>query len=255
MTIIVNSIKEWLQIKNNLTNKKIGFVPTMGCLHDGHKSLLKKSKAENDISVLSIFVNPTQFNNDSDYILYPKSLEEDLLIAQEEKIDYIFVPDYNEIYNDKYTIRVREYTEIGQIMEGTYRPGHFDGMLTIVIKLLNIIAPNSAYFGEKDYQQLLLVKHLVKSFFLPVNIIGCPTVRLSNGLPMSSRNKRLSPAALEQAALFSQMLSSNLTNLEITTKLVDENIHIDYIHNIWDRRFGAITIENVRLIDNCELKK
>src|SRR5690606_17159227 len=148
----VSKIVDWLEIRSSLAGKQIGFVPTMGHLHEGHLSLYHHAKAENDVVVATIFVNPTQFNQQRDYDLYPRTLEHDIELLTNAGVDYLWLPDYEDIYPDDYQVRVAE-TEIADHLEGEFRPGHFDGVLTIMMKLLNLVRPTRAYFGEKDYQQ------------------------------------------------------------------------------------------------------
>lgn len=198
--LIVNTVKALkeavLQLKN--AGKTIGLVPTMGALHDGHLSLIRRAGEENDAVVVSIFVNPVQFNNQADLIAYPRTLEADV-----EKIgdlaDVVFAPSAEEVYavppTEKY-----DFGALEQVMEGPQRPGHFNGVGIIVKRLFDWTTPDRAYFGEKDYQQLLIIRSLVKQCGLSVQIVPCPIVRESNGLAMSSRNKRLSPAQFEVAA-------------------------------------------------------
>ena len=174
-------------------NKSIGFVPTMGALHDGHLSLLKKSLKENDVTVMSIFVNPTQFNNPDDLEKYPRTLEED--VKKMGKISdsiIVYAPSVSDIYEGKTVSESFEYEGLEHQMEGQHRPGHFNGVGTIVKRLFEIIKPTTAYFGEKDFQQLQIVKKLVELYAIPVEIMGCPIFREANGLAMSSRNERLS---------------------------------------------------------------
>ena len=198
--LIVNTVKALkeavLQLKN--AGKTIGLVPTMGALHDGHLSLIRRAGEENDAVVVSIFVNPVQFNNQADLIAYPRTLEADV-----EKIgdlaDVVFAPSAEEVYavppTEKY-----DFGALEQVMEGPQRPGHFNGVGIIVKRLFDWTTPDRAYFGEKDYQQLLIIRSLVKQCGLSVQIVPCPIVREANGLAMSSRNKRLSPAQFEVAA-------------------------------------------------------
>jgi pantoate--beta-alanine ligase len=222
----------------------------MGHLHEGHLQLLKQSVAENDITVLSIFVNPTQFNNPQDFENYPKTLEQDLKLAQRVGTDFVLLPTYQELYPDEYTYHITESC-LSLPLEGAYRPGHFEGMLTVVMKLLNIVKAQRAYFGEKDYQQLQLVKGLVRAFFIPTQIIPCKTLRHPDGLAMSSRNSRLSPTARQQAALFPKLLlDARLTDEAVTVELQKQGFTVDYIKTQDSRRFGAVTLEGVRLIDN-----
>lgn len=246
---IVTNIKVWQKIRNKLRDKSIGFVPTMGNLHAGHLSLCIKSKLENDITVVSIFVNPKQFNQIQDFEFYPRTLEQDKILLKLNHIDYLLLFDAESLYADQYQIQIIE-TELSQILEGKYRPGHFVGMLTIVLKFLNLVRAENAYFGEKDYQQYLLIKKMSESLFLPTNIIPCPTVRDKDGLAMSSRNSRLHSDQRHRAAFFPKLLQSPDTIEKITNKLIHYHFKIDYIIDQWHRRLGAVWIDDVRLIDN-----
>ncbi len=188
-------------------NKSIGFVPTMGALHNGHLSLLEKSLSENDVTVMSIFVNPTQFNNAEDLDKYPRTLERDVQIMKELSNNIIvYAPEVADIYEGNTVSEIFNYDGLENQMEGKHRPGHFDGVGTIVKRLFEIIKPNKAYFGEKDFQQLQIVKKLVTKYNMPVEVIGCPIHRETNGLAMSSRNERLSVEAKEKAAVILQIL-------------------------------------------------
>ncbi len=249
---IVTKINEWRQIKNNLAGKTIGFVPTMGHLHAGHLSLCARSSNENDLTVVSIFVNPTQFNQASDFDLYPRTLERDSAMLKSQKIDYLFLPDAKEIYQDDYQVQVTENT-ISTELEGLHRPGHFNGMLTVVLKLLNIIQPLRAYFGEKDYQQVLLVKKMVNALCVPTEIVACETVRDDDGLALSSRNSRLNEAQREKAGHFPRLLHGELQPEKITEQLQALGFKVDYIAEQWQRRLGAVWLDDVRLIDNIFL--
>jgi len=198
------------ELKNNITNLRrkgdiIGFVPTMGALHEGHRSLLRKCKNDNNISICSIFVNPNQFNNKNDLKNYPRNLEKDLHIIEAEKFDFVFCPSEMEMYPEP-DKRVFDFGKLGEVMEGKHRPGHFNGVAQIVTKLFNDIKPGNAYFGEKDFQQLAIVKFLVRTLNLPVNIISCPIVREADGLAMSSRNLLLKPEERMNAPLISRTL-------------------------------------------------
>src|SRR5690606_19997145 len=176
--------------------KTIGFVPTMGALHDGHLSLIKNSLSKNDITVISIFVNPTQFNNAEDLEKYPRTLEADVQKVSEMSTQVlIFAPTVSDIYPGKTSSSNFSFDGLENQMEGKHRPGHFDGVGTIVKKLFEIVQPNKAYFGQKDFQQLQIVKKMVSKHKIPVEIIGCPIHREENGLAMSSRNQRLSESA------------------------------------------------------------
>lgn len=261
-------------------NKSIGFVPTMGALHEGHLSLLKNSLSENDITVMSIFVNPTQFNNAEDLDKYPRTLERDVQIMQALSNSIIvYAPEVEDIYEGNTVSENFEYDGLENQMEGKHRPGHFDGVGTIVKRLFEIVQPNKAYFGEKDFQQLQIVKKLVSKYNIPVEVIGCPIHREPNGLAMSSRNERLSAIAKEKAAIIYQTLSDAKklfqTNSAEETILFVENefkkhpeFQLEYFEIADEatllpvskketdknyRGFIAIFIENIRLIDNISL--
>lgn len=261
-------------------NKSIGFVPTMGALHEGHLSLLKKSLTENSITVMSIFVNPTQFNNTEDLDKYPRTLKRDVKIMQDLSNSIIvYAPDVEDVYEGNTVSENFEYDGLENQMEGKHRPGHFDGVGTIVKRLFEIVQPNKAYFGEKDFQQLQIVKKLVSKYNIPVEVIGCPIHRELNGLAMSSRNERLSSIAKEKAAIIYQTLSDAKkffqTNSAEETILFIENefkkhpeFQLEYFEiadeasllpvsqketNKKYRGFIAIFIENIRLIDNISL--
>lgn len=177
---------------NSSLNPTIGFVPTMGALHNGHLSLLKKSTENNSLTVISIFVNPTQFNNQEDLAKYPRTLDNDVdkIKSVSDKI-IVYAPTVDDIYEGNTKSNHYDFDGLEHQMEGKFRPGHFDGVGTVVKRLFEIVNPTNAYFGEKDFQQLQIVKKLVEKEHLPVNIIGCPVFRESNGLAMSSRNERL----------------------------------------------------------------
>lgn len=189
------------------TNQSIGFVPTMGALHQGHLSLLKKSLIENKITVCSIFVNPTQFNNAEDLDKYPRTLEDDLkkIKALDPSI-IVYAPSVEDIYGSKVASEKFDYDGLEYQMEGKQRPGHFDGVGTIVRELFRIVKPTKAYFGEKDYQQVLIIEKMVEKNQLPVKIVTCPILREENGLAMSSRNQRLSDKEREEASFIYQSL-------------------------------------------------
>ena len=210
MTKLIKDIKQWRELRTSLDNSSvIGFVPTMGNLHEGHISLVERSVGENDITVLSCFVNPTQFNNHNDFEKYPRTLKTDMALCKKAGVDYLFAPDDDAMYPDHYRYQVIE-KELSRLMEGKYRPGHFDGMLTIVLKLLLLIKPDNVYFGEKDFQQLQLVHGLVEAFFIDTNIIPCATVRNCFGLALSSRNRRLSENQMQTSRYFPKYLHSDL---------------------------------------------
>ncbi len=197
------------QSPGDRSKKTIGFVPTMGALHEGHLSLLSESMRKNDLTVISIFVNPTQFNNPEDLAKYPRTLDAD--VAKIEKLNpdiIVFAPTVNDMYEGNTISEHFDFDGLENQMEGRFRPGHFDGVGTIVKRLLEIVEPDNAYFGEKDFQQLQIVKKLVQKSNMAVNIVGCPIFREPNGLAMSSRNERLTPREREQAGIIFQTLQT-----------------------------------------------
>lgn len=261
-------------------NKTTGFVPTMGALHDGHLSLIKNSLDQNHITVVSIFVNPTQFNNAEDLEKYPRTLEADVqkirLISTQV---LVYAPTVSDIYQENTSSSSFTFDGLENQMEGKHRPGHFDGVGTIVKKLFEIVNPTHAYFGEKDFQQLQIVKKLVEKEKMKVEIIGCPIFREANGLAMSSRNERLSKSAREQSSFIYKTLQAvqadfekkSLTELnEFVKNAFSEHAEfsLEYFEIAEEstllpalekdntkkyRAFIAIFIENIRLIDNISL--
>jgi pantoate--beta-alanine ligase len=185
--------------------KTIGFVPTMGALHQGHLELVKRSVAENDVSVVSIFVNPTQFNDKNDLLKYPRTLEADCRLLETAGDVLVFAPAVEEIYPQP-DVRQFEFGSLATVMEGKFRPGHFNGVAQVVSRLFEIVKPDKAYFGEKDFQQLAIIRALVKQLDLPVQIVACPIVREKDGLAMSSRNIRLTAAQRKEAPVIFQTL-------------------------------------------------
>lgn len=249
MMTIVTEVNDWQKIRKTLNTTSLGFVPTMGHLHEGHISLCKRSKLENELTIVSIFVNPTQFNQATDFENYPRTLDDDIEKLSAEKIDYLLLFDSKSLYPDNYEVQVSE-TEIGKDLEGAYRPGHFTGVLTVVTKLLNLVLPMRAYFGEKDYQQYLLIKKMVSALFMSVEIIACETVRAPDLLALSSRNSRLNASQREKAALFAKGLQSNYSGEELIQQLTSWGFKVDYVAEKWQRRLGAVWLDDIRLIDN-----
>lgn len=259
---------------------KIGFVPTMGALHQGHLSLIENAMLSNDIVVVSIFVNPTQFNNAEDLEKYPRTLDADILAIKSLSGNIVvYAPPVSDIYGEKTVSEKYDFDGLENEMEGKFRPGHFDGVGTIVQRLFEFVKPTQAYFGEKDYQQLLIVKKLVVKKQLPIKIHGCPIYREANGLAMSSRNERLSKTARKEAGYIYEAL--HIAKSEFESKTISEiyaDIHerfdkhpsfvLDYFQiadqdtlkpvvkkekNKKYRAFIAVFMENVRLIDTIPL--
>jgi pantoate--beta-alanine ligase len=246
---IFNSISKWRDLRPKLNNKSIGAVLTMGNLHAGHLSLLKRSVQENDITVLSIFVNPTQFNDKKDFTSYPNTFNQDITLAEEAGADYILAPDYKQLYPCDYRYKITE-TKLSGIMEGRFRPGHFDGVLTVVMKILMIVKASKTYFCEKDFQQLQLVTEMTKAFFLDTEVIPCPIIRDNDGLALSSRNSRLNNEQKKLANNFPKILAVKKPIPEIITELTAKGFTVEYVKEYAGRRFGAVRLGDVRLIDN-----
>jgi pantoate--beta-alanine ligase len=221
----------------------------MGALHAGHESLFKAAKRECDIVLASVFVNPTQFDERRDFELYPRSLEEDCKRMDAAGVDFVFAPEEAQMYPDgkRYTVNERPFS--GELC-GAHRPGHFTGVLTVVMKLLQIAGADRAYFGEKDFQQLELIRGMCEAFFIPTLIVPCPTVREPDGLAMSSRNSRLTPEERARAPLFHKALVQAPTATGARAELEAAGFRVDYVEDRRGRRFGAVRLGATRLIDN-----
>jgi len=230
----------------------VGFVPTMGALHSGHESLIVRSIEENQTTVASIYINPTQFENENDLAAYPETLAEDQAILESLGVDVLMMPTYGQIYGDGFRYHLSENLFSRELC-GAHRDGHFTGVLTVVMKLLNIVRPQRAYFGEKDYQQYQLISDMVDAFFLDVEIVPCAIVRESDGLALSSRNLNLDRCSRAKAPLIHKLISNISSDLEVSQALSKAGFDVDYVETRYGRRFAAARIgENpvVRLIDN-----
>ena len=278
---IYRTKKEVNQRVNQLKDqgKSVGFVPTMGALHEGHLSLVRCSKKDNDITVVSIFVNPTQFNDPKDFQRYPRMLDRDIELLEKENVDILFAPDEKEMYPEPDT-RQFDFGHLDKILEGKYRPGHFNGVAQIVSKLFEAVPAHRSYFGRKDYQQYLIIKELVRRYMpnLDMEIVPCPIIREKDGLAMSSRNLLLTPDQRRSAALISQTLFrarelKDIMSVEEVKRFVidtidaDPNLKTEYfeiadaqtllpIEN-WDEAdniIGLIAVYDgeIRLIDNVD---
>ena len=250
---ICTHLAEWRALRGSpeWAGLSVGFVPTMGALHAGHEALLARARAENERVVLSVFVNPTQFNDPADLARYPRTWDADVALAH-PYVDAVLAPPAEAFYPDGYRYRVTE-NSLGTQLEGAHRPGHFDGVLTVVLKLLNVVQPHRAFFGEKDWQQLELVRGMVAALLLPVDIVPCPTTRAADGLALSSRNRRLSPQARTLAAAFPRALRTAPTAAVALTTLRAQGFAVDYVEDRDGVRLGAVHVEGVRLIDNVRL--
>jgi pantoate--beta-alanine ligase len=264
----------------NQQSLSIGLIPTMGALHQGHLSLIKKAKTKNDITVVSIFVNPTQFDKEEDLIKYPKTLKNDISLLESVDCDVLFSPSVDEIYADNVTASSFDFEGLEHQMEGKFRDGHFDGVGTIVKTLFEIVKPTKAYFGQKDFQQLQIVKKMVEKHQIPVQVKGCPIFREEDGLAMSSRNARLLEKHREVAPFIYKTLKkvkkkfrtktpneitewvekkfkrNPLLELEYFTIADEKTLEtaLEKHDNIKYRAFIAVFAGNIRLIDNIQLK-
>ena len=249
----VASVADWRTMRAEIesSGNTLGFVPTMGTLHAGHTSLVERSLEENAKTVVSIFVNPTQFNDPTDLENYPRTLDVDTQTLEELGVDDLFLPDRSTVYPDDYRYRLTE-TDLSTRLCGAHRPGHFEGVLTVVMRLFNIIRPHRAYFGEKDYQQYRLIKDMAAAFFMDVEIRSCPIVRDADGVALSSRNTLLSPDGRKLAAEFAAILREGTSAAGVREQLESRGITVDYVEDWSDRRLAAVFIDDVRLIDNVE---
>jgi pantoate--beta-alanine ligase len=253
---VVKRVTAWHEQRAAIAGS-VGFVPTMGALHAGHVSLVARSRAENAVTVVSIYVNPTQFDQPGDLAGYPSTLDADLAVLQSHGVDHVLLPTYDDIYPDGFRYRVEE-TQFSRQLCGAHRANHFTGVLTVVMKLLNLVRPTRAYFGEKDYQQYLLVRDMVRAFFLDVDIVPCPIVREADGLALSSRNVRLDAAARRLAPALYRSLRSASDDAQAAAELSRDGLDVDYVVTTQGRRFGAVKVPtrdgSVRLIDNVEVR-
>ena len=254
-------------------NQSIGFVPTMGALHEGHLAIIERAAKENDYAVVSIFVNPTQFNNTEDLANYPRTLEEDLKLLSNLSNVYVFQPEVSEVYAENIFFEPMPLGYLASLMEGKYRPGHFDGVVHVVHNLFRLVQPTRAYFGKKDYQQLAIIRMLVNHYQFPIEIVACETWRSNVGLALSSRNKRLSPQGIQDALIIWKTLSfikerkNTSSILDVKTAAISffskGSLSLEYLEFMnentlmpaasWEEPvvcFIAAYCEGVRLIDN-----
>ena len=275
----ISELKQELSVQRE-AGKSIGFVPTMGALHQGHASLVKRSVAENDVTVVSVFVNPTQFNDKNDLKNYPRDLQADCTLLEAIGANVVFAPEVEEMYPEPDT-RVFSFAPLDTVMEGGCRPGHFNGVAQIVSKLFYAVEPDKSYFGEKDFQQLAIIREMVRKLDIKVEIIGCPIVRESDGLALSSRNMLLSAEERERAltisrALFASVEYAAAHTLAQTKNFVEEvinateGLNLEYFQIVdgntlqeikeWsdsDYVVGCIALfcGKIRLIDNIKYKE
>lgn len=248
---LLHTVAEWRALldAHRRAGRTVGFVPTMGALHPGHASLFRAARRECDVVLASVFVNPTQFDDPRDFDKYPRTLDADLALMAEAGVDAVLAPSVAEMYPNGTRYTVQE-SEQSLALEGVHRPGHFTGVLTVVMKLLQIAGADRAYFGEKDFQQLHLVRGMVEAFFLRTVIVPCPIVREADGLAMSSRNTRLTPVQRASAPKFHAALAESATPAQARQRLAAAGFEVDYVEDRDGRRLGAIRVGEVRLIDN-----
>ena len=277
--IVIEKIADLQAYIKEKAAKSVGFVPTMGALHDGHISLITRCVAENDLCVASVFVNPTQFNDKADLERYPRTPEADCAMLQAAGCDVVFMPTVQEMYPEEDT-RQFNFGSLETVMEGKYRPGHFNGVAQIVSKLFDAVQPHKAYFGEKDFQQVAIIRAMVEQLNYPIQIIACPIIREESGLARSSRNTLLSDEQRKKAALIAQVLTKSTTfvhskSVSATIDWVEEQFkddaefRMDYyeivdgnslqpVQNWEDSEFivGCIAVYcgKIRLIDNIHYK-
>ncbi len=249
---VFTSMTEWQAWRSNARVGPVGFVPTMGALHAGHLSLVEASKKQNAVTVVSIFINPEQFNDKADFAAYPTDNQKDLEQLENVGVEVVILPDSSQIYTDDYRFIVTENDHSKRLC-GAHRAGHFDAVLTVVMRLLNLVRPDNAYFGEKDYQQLQLIRDMVSAFFMPVKIVSCATVREADGLAMSSRNQGLDSNNRAKAATLYATLKQSRTATEARQELTKNGFDVDYVEDIANRRLAAAKLGNTRLIDNVEI--
>lgn len=276
---IITTKSELCKSLTNSTGIRIGFVPTMGALHQGHLSLVMRSKRENEVTVVSIFVNPTQFNDSRDLEKYPRTLDADINLLSQVGCDIVFAPTVDEMYPEKDT-RIFNFGTLETVMEGRHRPGHFNGVAQIVSKLFDAVQPHIAYFGEKDFQQLAIIREMVKQLNYTITIAGCPIVRESSGLALSSRNVLLSAEEHKKAPIIYQILSESCIFVAqkqphevrnwVLNKFQNTGLDVEYFEIVdgyslqpvssWnesDYIVGCIAVfcGKIRLIDNIPFKR
>ncbi len=245
---VIRKTKKMQEIAKDLRSKKlsIGFVPTMGALHFAHLSLIERARKENDIVIVSIFVNPKQFGPKEDYLRYPRPFRKDLSLCKKYGVDYVFAPTVEEMYPEGYLTYVK-VEEISDILCGKFRPGHFRGVATVVTKLFNIVLPDRAYFGEKDYQQLKIIQKMVKDLNFPIDVVACKTVRQPDGLAISSRNLYLKPDERKNASKIYLALK------EISELILDKKIKdADGVKKFFKERISKIPKSKLEYIEICE---
>ena len=271
---VVKNLQDLNKVLKIVSNKSIGFVPTMGSLHRGHLSLVRASKKKTDYTVVSIFVNPTQFDNQNDYNNYPINLQNDISLLNNEEVDLLFIPDYEELYSSERLIKI-DLHNLDKVLEGKHRKGHFDGVVRVVSIFFNLIKPQYAFLGEKDYQQYLIISLLAKELFEKVKIILCPTFREESGLAMSSRNLRLEAKYSKETKKLFELLTYCKKNFDVENRKKLEQICFEKLSQFsspeyfeirqsvdltnegelsdkW-RAFTATKFGDIRLIDNIAL--
>lgn len=251
---IYDDMAAWRDARAGMGPGRLGFVPTMGALHAGHRALVEASVADDAYTAVSVYVNPIQFDQAADLEAYPVDTERDLALLREWGADAVLLPRYEDLYPDGYRYRVSE-SELSSRFCGAHRSGHFDGVLTVVMRLLNLVRPDRAYFGEKDWQQLELVRGMVEAFFMDVDIVACPIVREADGLALSSRNRRLGTGERARAPALHRALVDAPSAAVAADTLRRDGFDVDYVEDYRGRRLAAARLGDVRLIDNVVLEQ
>ncbi len=251
MVKVIRTIDEARSLASE-RNGTLGIIPSLGNFHLGHQSLFKKSVEQNDLTMVCNVLTPIIFNDLANFTAYPRTPEKDLVRVAETGADILFIPSTEELFLNPFNYSVVE-TEFSNTLEGKNRPAHFDGVLTVILKLLLMLKPDNLYLGEKDFQQLELIRGMCQAFYISSHIVACPIIRSDTGLAYSSRNSKLNKEQLSKAAHFPKLLASEHTPEEIAAKLTNLGFAVQYIEEHNNRRYGAVILDSIRLIDNVDL--
>lgn len=257
MLKVVRCLDKWGKIREKLTGS-LGFVPTMGCLHAGHEALIKEAVSNNEKTVVSIYVNPTQFNNADDLEAYPTREKQDIALLEELGVDYLLLPESSTMYPEENQTTLQTTHPFSTCLEGEHRPGHFNGVLTVVMKLLWLVRPNNIYFGDKDYQQCVLVRSMMNAYHVPTTMHVVATQREKSGLPLSSRLNRLNEVGLQQARFFATAFHAMQSDKDFSAfknQMEEKGVTIEYLEAMDNHLFVAAFVQSVRLIDHKPWKQ
>lgn len=254
MAEIFRSVSEWRKFRalSIFNHKSIGFVPTMGNLHAGHQQLLRRSISENTITVMSLFVNPTQFANTEEYKNFPRNHDQDLNIALQEGVDFVLFPDYESVYPYSYCYRVTEL-ELSHQLIGNINPKIGSGLLTATLKFLNLVKPHNIYFSENDYLEIELIRGMIGAFFFDTKIVACPTIHTTPESPQPAQQIELNDEQKKLAKTFSELLKTSLSSEQITQQLHELGFDVDYVEEYPGRRFASVRLGKIKLTDNVAI--